>query len=134
MSAKVRDVLSEVDLQEVTLERINVEHIDSEGDQVLKVKMSWKVSFQRDGEYLLIKPIFNCDVVPAAVFKAETEYRLVYKIKKELTDADIEQNLEELAQPCASRNTLLIGIVSQQIIDGSPLIPIPFVDIKNNDE
>nr|DAK40400.1 MAG TPA: hypothetical protein [Caudoviricetes sp.] len=43
---------------------------------------------------------------------------------------EVKKNLVKLAQPCASRNSIMIGQISQYITGGEPLIVVPSVTIN----
>lgn len=97
-----------------------------------KIKIEWNSSYEINEGYFLVKPVYKFYFKPRAFFSIKAEYELAYEVKEEISEKEIIEKLEDLSQPCASKNTMLIGMITQQIMEAEPYITIPYVDLKGN--
>ena len=124
-------ILSKLQLIEFTLESIHGRHINEDEIEVKKIEdiSKWDASYEvTKNNELIIKVSCIATFEPKIFFCIETKFSVRYKIEDKVSSKEIENDLELLAQPCAARNTMLVGYVSEYIT-GTPFITIPFVDL-----
>jgi hypothetical protein len=86
---------------------------------------------EKQGDELHVKVKYSISFEPNALFSIQTQFKIIYRILEEINMKEVNKNLVELAQPCASRNSMMVGQISQYITGGEPLVVVPSVSVKD---
>lgn len=124
-------ILSKLEFIEFNLESINGQQINESEADVKEIEdiSKWEASYEvTKNNELIIKASHLATFEPKIFFCIETKFSIRYKIVNKVSKEEIQNDLELLAQPCAARNSMLIGYVSE-CITGRPFISVPFVDL-----
>ena len=121
-------LLSRIELEEVHGAHGNFELL-SENTQMFS---DWELlPAEKNGDELYVRARYSISFEPNALFSIQTQYKIIYKIIEDKGMEKVEENLLELAQPCASRNSMMVGQISQYITGGEPLVVVPAVSVKS---
>lgn len=86
---------------------------------------------KKQGDELHVKVEYSISFEPNALFSIQTRFKIIYKILEKIDMKEVKKNLVELAQPCASRNSMMVGQISQCITGGEPLVVVPSVSVED---
>ena len=127
------NVSSRLRLLRIELEEVHGLHAGfetfSDNTQMLS---KWNLlPVEKQGDELHVKVEYSISFEPKALFSIKTRFKIIYKILEEINMKEVKKNLVELAQPCASRNSMIVGQISQNITGGEPLVVVPSVSVKD---
>lgn len=126
--AKIQSVFK---LKDVSLLKVNAEAINSDFQGTAKLKVKWDFSHAIDNEQQLLVITAECRVLfePRSICEVMTQYSLEYKLENTNNIQEyIESYIEELADPCGSLNSLIVGQLFDKLVD-NPLILPPIISI-----
>lgn len=120
-------ILKEFQLEHVILRSINMNALPLHESADVNMNGKWTLSYEIEEDTLSITAMYHFSFDPATLLEADMKYHLSYKVTGEYDVKDVEKLLPRLASPCAAKNSLLIGEITNQALGGNPIVTVPFI-------
>lgn len=127
-----KSILSKLSVANIHLEKFNGQLIHQmanlQGDLELIIEWSYDI-VHMEKDKLLLSAACKLGFSPESFFKMELIYAITCECREEVTQEEIETEIDKILTPCGEENTLITAFLSDKMA-GAPLIVPPKVIIR----
>ncbi|MFU0799130.1 MAG: DUF2294 domain-containing protein [Xylanivirga thermophila] len=129
------NILKKIQARKFYLKKITADKIEKDPiDKTTKIKQEVKCSIlENTKENLSLKVNTKTFVDPEALFSIELEYIMHFKLKEEITDEEVENNINELISFLGQEISYVIASITKKMIGVHVILP-PGLEIDELDK